>query len=1093
MRNLTRFLAMALTILMIAGCFSVAALAYADGPFVNYDDEIAVMTEMGLLKGYAGTDNFGYGNNITRREACILFARVLTGRTDAEYAAANFMGAANNTIFADLDATGDYYGAINLANNANLIKGYTEDGVTKFNPNGTITYQDFLTICVRLYYSALNDVDTIAELDKGYPWTYVTRAIALDITDGIVDTLANGAAITRGVAAKAVYNTLFEAELETGDYDVLAAKYFGADVVKATVVLTGIDGYQLTDTVLPAVGGYATVAAILPNGALAETPYYTTVDELLGDKADEAYNYIGASFDIITINNGKTLVKSDMNTRTVLKDSAVISNLIFNKVKYTLVNAFTAPIFNTGANWFGQTELILKDLENSFATITDAAALKPFTNADGVATAPKYAELVGYDDNDDGIMDRAFYASYAVGTLSVESEKDYTDYADFLAEYPEIDFNGNGVFDKVYNMTAGAYGDAVQFGSYENGWGEAGSWCYNLDNRANAKDGDLVLYYYNPVADMIVVDKVYAVSTGVITGYDFDAQTITVMPTAESDDFWFENYGKGTTYSYAGIFNLEGATNADAVLGEQGTTAIREALNQEVKFVLDDGVIIAFWGNTPADDYYIFDKFINVDMNGWINIRVMNADGLYEIISANTVNNMPYWNFTTGIFGFAQGDVIRVISDDVTGRLNIHTNNNLGLSTITVMMSGEEKNDETLYKADGLWWKDLDTALRNEYFAGQNRDVLPKRLIVEDDAMGLVVLDIENAKNGATISFNYDALGYEIADGVYYFRNGRECHQNVATLGNYLDATKPGYTELLWGTNGISTGNVWDVVYFDGSLDASITSTANKYGVVYTYVDKAGSTAGFFSLVKPQDSDVAYTVKSFNKTMGAGFYTLIKDVDGNIWFGDEIEPGFVSSYELTRAEIEAMYPTAEYNYRGIKGEGFTWQNNLASGNNWRTWLRTVTGISDLDYAKDVNAAETTYTVTVFHGTGSGLDSIFYVDHGITDSGLPSYQQKVNLYLTDADVVFTTYDVTVAEGIENGTVTTDVTTAIRKDVVTITVTPAEGYEIEAVTVNGTAIEAVDGAYTYTVGRANVEVSATFAAIVVEEPAETPDVE
>ena len=168
MRNLTRFLAMALTILMIAGCFSVAALAYADGPFVNYDDEIAIMSEMGLLKGYAGTDNFGYGNNITRREACILFARVLTGRTDAEYAAANFMGDVNNTGFADLDATGDFYGAINLAKNENLIIGYTEDGVEKFNPNGTITYQDFLTICVRLLYSSFDDTETIEKLNAGY-------------------------------------------------------------------------------------------------------------------------------------------------------------------------------------------------------------------------------------------------------------------------------------------------------------------------------------------------------------------------------------------------------------------------------------------------------------------------------------------------------------------------------------------------------------------------------------------------------------------------------------------------------------------------------------------------------------------------------------------------------------------------------------------------------------------------------------------------------------------------------------------------------------------------------------------------------------
>ena len=70
-----------------------------------------------------------------------------------------------------------------------------------------------------------------------------------------------------------------------------------------------------------------------------------------------------------------------------------------------------------------------------------------------------------------------------------------------------------------------------------------------------------------------------------------------------------------------------------------------------------------------------------------------------------------------------------------------------------------------------------------------------------------------------------------------------------------------------------------------------------------------------------------------------------------------------------------------------------------------------------------------------------------------------------------------FTVTVADGIENGTVTVDKTEAEEGETVTVTATPAENYKLEAILVNGSPIEG----NTFEIAGDSV-VSATFAAIV-----------
>ncbi|MBO4870588.1 MAG: leucine-rich repeat protein [Muribaculaceae bacterium] len=79
---------------------------------------------------------------------------------------------------------------------------------------------------------------------------------------------------------------------------------------------------------------------------------------------------------------------------------------------------------------------------------------------------------------------------------------------------------------------------------------------------------------------------------------------------------------------------------------------------------------------------------------------------------------------------------------------------------------------------------------------------------------------------------------------------------------------------------------------------------------------------------------------------------------------------------------------------------------------------------------------------------------------------------------------TMYTITIDENIENGTVTADKAEAEEGEIVTLTVTPAEGYQLENITVSPETLELeviVDENYQFTMPADNVTVTATFSLI------------
>ncbi len=103
-----------------------------------------------------------------------------------------------------------------------------------------------------------------------------------------------------------------------------------------------------------------------------------------------------------------------------------------------------------------------------------------------------------------------------------------------------------------------------------------------------------------------------------------------------------------------------------------------------------------------------------------------------------------------------------------------------------------------------------------------------------------------------------------------------------------------------------------------------------------------------------------------------------------------------------------------------------------------------------------------------------------------------YISKISVYKPKAS----TFTITVADGIENGTVTVDKTEAAEGEEVTVTATPAKGYELDAITVTGKtsnqAVTVTDGKFTMIADA--VTVSATFKAHVHEfvlDPAQSSE--
>ncbi len=148
---------------------------------------------------------------------------------------------------------------------------------------------------------------------------------------------------------------------------------------------------------------------------------------------------------------------------------------------------------------------------------------------------------------------------------------------------------------------------------------------------------------------------------------------------------------------------------------------------------------------------------------------------------------------------------------------------------------------------------------------------------------------------------------------------------------------------------------------------------------------------------------------------------------------------------------------------------------------------TVASAQNGSVSVDKNKAEEgeLVTVTVTPDNGYELDTLTYDDGSVHDiKAVKSFVMPA----ADVTVIATfkasenppapMYDITVAVA-QNGNVSVDKNKAEEDELVTVTVTPSAGYELDTLTANG---EDIKTAKSFAVGTANVEIVATFKKIV-----------
>ena len=195
MRNF-KFLATTIVAIMLAAVLAVASFA-ATTPFKDVDDvknetlsnAVSLLNGLGVAKGTSET-TFGTMEHVTRQQMAAFVYRLMRGGKSLE-------GGSNTTSFTDLtDST--YFGYVSWAHGTGVIKGTSE---TTFNPKGNIMLQDAYTMVVRaLGY----EDDTFV-----YPFSYISKAEELGLDEGLDAVVGYTTKLTRGDVAVILYNTFF--------------------------------------------------------------------------------------------------------------------------------------------------------------------------------------------------------------------------------------------------------------------------------------------------------------------------------------------------------------------------------------------------------------------------------------------------------------------------------------------------------------------------------------------------------------------------------------------------------------------------------------------------------------------------------------------------------------------------------------------------------------------------------------------------------------------------------------------------------------------------------------------------------------------
>ena len=204
MRNLKKFLALVLAVMMVMGLMvtaNAASIDVVDGEAVTqqYEYAVDVLAAAELLKG--STDGYDPKGTITRQEYAVMLYRLATGFTDETIAIPQYGQTAADT-FDDIDNPNAWYaGAVGYCVEENLLVGQT---LTHYGKNESVKGYDVLVGLLRVL-----GYDKNGELQgAGYTRQVGIWANGKGLTGDLVSGYNLSAPATREMIAQMFYNTL---------------------------------------------------------------------------------------------------------------------------------------------------------------------------------------------------------------------------------------------------------------------------------------------------------------------------------------------------------------------------------------------------------------------------------------------------------------------------------------------------------------------------------------------------------------------------------------------------------------------------------------------------------------------------------------------------------------------------------------------------------------------------------------------------------------------------------------------------------------------------------------------------------------------
>ena len=192
-----KFLSLVLALVMTMSLVTISAGAkdFTDNDSITYDEAVAVVSEVGIVDGYAD-GKFNPTNTLTRQAAAKIICNLILGPTTAAELHAD------TAPYKDVPANGEFAGYIAYCAKRGIISGYA-DGT--FRPGGTLTGYAFM----KMLLGALG-YDATLEGYVGANWSInvAKQALGIGLNKGLEGEFNGIKAVTREEACLYAFRTL---------------------------------------------------------------------------------------------------------------------------------------------------------------------------------------------------------------------------------------------------------------------------------------------------------------------------------------------------------------------------------------------------------------------------------------------------------------------------------------------------------------------------------------------------------------------------------------------------------------------------------------------------------------------------------------------------------------------------------------------------------------------------------------------------------------------------------------------------------------------------------------------------------------------